>query len=261
MASPPRRPSIVLIATGRYQTFVPAVVASAWRHLVGLDQVFVISDARPAGDSSVTWLPWGHSPWPYPTLLRYRAITAYEEILGAADTLLYCDVDMRMQRDIEIPAIDGTLAVRHPGYVGVRADELPYERRIESTSCIPAGEGSTYFAGGVQGGAALAYLNACKTMAGWIQADLARGIVPVWHDESAWNRFCATNAPELILPESYCSPDNEQNAGAFIVALDKNHDRLRGTALTVRAGKRYRAVRSWLIRVAKSGLGYSRRPR
>jgi len=67
------------MATGRYQRFLPELVDTARRHVVGLERVFVLSERRPSldsGDLPVVWLPWGHAPWPLPTLMRYSALTA-----------------------------------------------------------------------------------------------------------------------------------------------------------------------------------------
>lgn len=252
-----RQPSVslVVIATGRYQEFVPALVAGAKLHVLGLERIYVMSDATPDPDEMVTWLPWGHMPWPYPTLLRYRAMTAYRDVLRDSEVLVYLDVDMRIQRNIELPPMEGTFAVRHPGYVAVGPDELPYERRVESTSCISLGKGTSYFAGGVQGGHGVAYLEACATIAGWIQADLSNGVVPLWHDESAWNRYCVMHEPEFVLPHTYCSPEYHEQADAFIVALDKDHDRLRETPLSARLARTWQRTRSTIIRTARRTVG------
>lgn len=242
-AAEPGTVGLLLVATGRYRDFLPSVVAGAQRHVAGLTRVYVFSDADPRPDlgRTVTWLPWGHLPWPYPTLLRYRAFSAYADMLGDTDVLLYSDVDMRFQDDVDVRAAAGTIAVIHPGYDGVPADKLPYERREESVAYIPRGAGERYVAGGVQGGRTAAYVDACRTITQWALTDLANGIVPVWHDESLWNKYCHLFPPSLILPRRYCVPEYENDPDAAIVALDKDHDALRGTRS---ASRRMRRVRS-----------------
>jgi histo-blood group ABO system transferase len=251
MSSRRPRVSVVAIATGRYREFVPALIAGAQAHVLGLERIFVMSDAPPHWDELLTWLPLGHMPWPYPTLLRYRAMTAYADILEQSDVLLYVDVDMRIQRSVDLPSMQGTLAVQHPGCIAVPPIKLPYERRVNSTSHVALGEGTDYFAGGVQGGHGGAYLKACATMANWIQADLANGVIPLWHDESAWNRYCILYPPEVILPHSYCSPEYDGQAEAIIVALDKDHDRLRETPLSARIEREWQRKKSGLVRRAR----------
>jgi histo-blood group ABO system transferase len=246
----PDRVALLLVATGRYRGLLPAVVTTARRHLAGLDQIFVFSDEKPGGTAGtdVTWLPWGHLRWPYPTLLRYRAFTAYQDVLHSASLLLYSDVDMRFVRDVDIRSTPDTVAVIHPGCGGTPADRLPYERRPESTSAMSPGTGERYYAGGVQGGRADRYLAACATIAGWLQADLDRGVIPVWHDESAWNRYCALNPPGLVLSSDYCTPEQQENEQTRIVALDKHHDRLRQTPHAARIAARARVVRGGVRR-------------
>jgi histo-blood group ABO system transferase len=243
--------AIVVIATGRYHEFLPALIEGAKAHVQGLERIFVLSDSAPHPDGVVMWLPWGHIPWPYPTLLRYRAMTAYREVLSAFEMLLYLDVDMRFQRKITIPSMEGTFAVRHPGYLGVGPDELPYERRLESVSHVSFGKGTSYFAGGVQGGSSVAYLDACATMADWIQTDLSNRLIPLWHDESVWNRYCITHEPELILSHTYCSPEYHKQVDAIIVALSKNHDRLREATLLTQI---WRRIRRLTLRVARRAV-------
>jgi histo-blood group ABO system transferase len=219
--------SLLVVATGLYVEFLPSLLASARQHVKGLHRVFVLSERDPELGDPVTWLPWGHIAWPYPTLLRYRAFCAYRDVLEAEDVLLYVDVDMRFEREIDLRGIAGTIAVQHPGYTSSNSEGLPYERRPESQCSIPLGEGEQYYAGGVQGGRADSYLAACAKMAHWVQHDLSMGIIPKWHDESAWNKHCYVNPPALILSSLYCSPEYNHDPEASIVALDKDHDRLR----------------------------------
>lgn len=219
---------LLVVATGPYQRFIPGLVSSARRHLVGLDRVFILADIPPAElDVSVVWLPWGHLPWPYPTLLRYRAFDAYREVLGQVDVLLYVDVDSIFVADLDIRNVSGLLAVDHPGYIGVARADLPYERRNSSVCSVGPDEGDRYFCGGIQGGGASAYLEASSTLAALVQEDVSRGLVPLWHDESAWNRLCVSFPPTMVLGPEHCSPEHVHNPDAVIVALDKDHDSLR----------------------------------
>lgn len=242
---------LLVVATGRYRQFVPQVLASASRHVQGLDRIFVFSDQRPDTDeNTVVWLPWGHTAWPLPTLLRYRAFSSYREVLESVDVLLYADVDMTFLADVDLGDVRGLLGVRHPGYVGRPAVELPYERRMESSCHVPEDLGGTYFCGGVQGGVAKQYLDACSEMASWIQADLDRFVTPIWHDESAWNRYCALNPPGTVWGPEYCSPEHELNPRARIIALDKDHDVVRETPWLQRRAARVRHVASRARRAA-----------
>jgi histo-blood group ABO system transferase len=219
--------SVLTIATGLYSEFVQAFTASAIKYVKGLRQIYLFSDGDPKLNDPVAWLPWGHLAWPYPTLLRYRAFAAYRNILRTESVLLYVDVDMRFVGEVDVRGVKGIVAVQHPGYVGASPDQLPFERRLESRCRIPVGDGQMYYAGGVQGGNARVYLDACERMADWVQTDLSRDIIPIWHDESAWNKHCQVYPPDCTLSSRYCSPEYSNDSEARIVALDKDHDRLR----------------------------------
>lgn len=242
-SGPDRSVSLIVIATGLYASFIPTIVAGASSHLRGLHRVYALTDTRPDPNDLLTWLPWGHMCWPYPTLMRYRAISAHQDILRESDVLLYIDVDMRIDGEVDVRSASGTIAVVHPGYSEANRDAFPYESRAESTSYVSPDEGLAYFAGGVQGGDAASYLSACAVIAESVQQDLASGVIPVWHDESAWNRYCIDRPPSIVLPPQYCSPEYFHDPDAVIVALDKNHDHLRQTPLRIRAERRLRRLR------------------
>lgn len=234
--------ALVVMATGRYIEFVPPLVASAQQHLVGLSTVFVLGDHRPPAipGIAVRWLPWGHLPWPYSTLSRYRALTAYAEELRRHDVIVHTDADMVFVGPVDLSSVTGVFAVQHPGFVGRPVGEMTFERRPESRAYVVPGEGTTYVAGGVQGGRTADYLAACSVMAGWIQDDLDRQIVALWHDESIWNRYCITYPPEVVLPMAYCTPQSRVDDSTRIVALTKDHDRYRGVALSRRLARQAR---------------------
>lgn len=215
---------LVTIATGRYIEFIPPLVASARRHLVGLGPVFVLSDAEELDlPGDVRLLPWGRMEWPLPTLLRYRAFLKYAGPLETADVLLYTDADMLFVDDVDIRSAKGLIAVRHPGYVNSVASDLPYERRRSSMACVERGAERAYFCGGVQGGRTHRFLEAAATIDAAIAEDQARNITAAWHDESHWNRYLISNRAELELDASYCTPDVARTESSKILAITKNH--------------------------------------
>lgn len=228
MGCPLRSVCLVTMATGRYHAFLPSMVESAFDHLKGLETVCVLAEQpRPVSGHEMLWLPWGHFPWPYPTLLRYRAMSSYAHTLGSFDFVLYTDVDMLFVGDVDVDDVHGILAVQHPGHVGRDVNDFPYERRPESNSYIAPGDGKLYYCGGVQGGSANAYLAACSTIAGRIDDDLLQRTIPVWHDESAWNRYCLDHPPDTVFGPEYCTPDTARQSSSRILALSKNHDHYR----------------------------------
>ena len=233
---------LVTIATGRYQMFLPRLLDTAQANLVGFAGAFVLSDRALDADLGAIHLPWGHAPWPFPTLLRYRAMLAYAPELSRAEVLMYVDADMAFVDTIDLGSPSGLIAVQHPGFVSAAPEDLPFERRPESRAHVVPDTTSTYVAGGFQGGNAETYLAAAKTMSQQIQDDLSRGIIPVWHDESVWNRFVIDHPPELVLDSTYCWPEEKAHANAKLLALAKNHDEVRETPWRTRMRRRARRL-------------------
>jgi len=217
--------SIVVLATGKYQNFLPRLISSAEQYLTNLSSVYVLSD-RPIeidGYSDLVWLPWGHLQWPYSTLMRYEAITTYSQILQNTDVLLHIDADMYFNEFCDFTSVKGLIAVEHPGYVNQESPSLPYETNPLSNAYVPDSLGGKYFAGGVQGGATSAYLGAAFQMSQWIRQDLAQSIVPVWHDESIWNRYLVDSSSHHVFSADYCCPDTALSKTSRIIAITKDH--------------------------------------
>ena len=222
---------LVVIATGRYRRFLPGLVASAEVHVAGLDRIVaLVDDVRSVPRSPVvTALPFEHRPWPYPTLLRYRAMDDHRQLLGETDHLVYIDVDMRFASSFVSPVERGVFAVQHPYFVDAPPSELPYERDPASRAFVATGDGERYVAGGVQGGRSTDYLDAITEMAGWIDGEMVAGRTPIWHDESIWNRWCIEHPPAVVLDERYCWPEERTDGSPVIVALQKRHDYYRAS--------------------------------
>jgi len=216
---------LIVIATGRYRRFLPQLVQSAEANVVGLEQIFALVDDAPSPDLStrVTTLPCDHSPWPLPTLLRYESITRHSQVMHGVDCLVYVDVDMRFVAPFRLAPLNGLFAVQHPGCLDLPCDQLPFERDPLSRAFVPFGSGERYVCGGVQGGEVRTYLGACAEMARWIDDERAVGRMPIWHDESIWNRWCIEHPPEVVLSADYCWPEDRPGGEPVLLALQKTH--------------------------------------
>lgn len=62
------------------------------------------------------------------------------------------------------------------------------------------------------GGVPHNFFDMCETITKWTQEDAANGIVPIWHDESYFNKYRLTHADKFrILPINYGLPELEYN--------------------------------------------------
>lgn len=226
------RIGLVVVATGKYQRFVPDLWASAQTFfLYGHDvDLLLLTDDWSEPDENLRVLHIEHLPWPGPTLRRYHSLLAYRDVALQYDYLFQCDADMRFVSPVseEVLPSNGLVGTIHPGFWNKTPPHFSYERRYQSMAYIPFGSGDKYYAGGFQGGKALSFIHAAETIADWIDGDAQRGITAVWHDESHWNRYLFENPPSLELDPGYCYPESWQLP--FIkrlVALDKNHAEMR----------------------------------
>ena len=100
------------------------------------------------------------------------------------------------------PEILGSrVATQHLGDAGTEGTP---ERDSRSKACIPEGSKSQYFCGRFNGGYRDEYLKKAMSCSQAIEADFARNIVAIWHDENHLNRYFFDHSPETILSPSYC---------------------------------------------------------
>lgn len=168
----------------------------------------------------VNIIPTEPVEWPMPTLLRYNLMLQQEEKLKEYDYIFYCDIDMQFVNVVGDEVLGkGLTAVQQPMYALRKEYFPPYEPNEFSTSYIPRPgkvikEGDKqrfmplYFAGGFQGGQSGPFISAMKEMKKMIDKDLAMNYIPIWNDETVWNKYLFDNPPSVVLTPSYTYPDS-----------------------------------------------------
>src|SRR3990167_1170591 len=171
--------------------------------------------AKKAYESTI--FPVESVEWPMPTLMRYHLYLQQEEKLKEYDFIFHCDVDMLFVNVVGDEILgEGLTATQHPMYALSKEMWPPYEPNKESSAYIKRpgrlinDDGKPrfiplYFAGGFQGGKTKKWIEAMKEMRKMIDADLARGYMAIWNDESIWNKYLADNLndKDVILTPSY----------------------------------------------------------
>lgn len=224
------RIGLLVIATNKYIQFVAPLWESAKKHFMpGHEVTMFVFTNQPAVPDGTTRIEQEHLEWPGTTLMRYHIFLKHEELLSQMDYLFYSDADMRFVDRVGDEALGDLVATIHPGFYNKSRHEYTYERRPESSAYMGPNDGFAYFAGGFNGGKTQEYLkmaHACRAM---IDADAKKGIVPIWHDESAANRHFFLNPPTNVLTPSYCFPEswNHLPFKKRLLALDKNHKDMR----------------------------------
>ena len=176
-----------------------------------------VMDLRKQKD--IILFPTEATDWPYPTLLRYNLFLQQEEKLKEYDYIFYCDVDMRFVNVVGDEILGNLTAAQHPMYALKKEYWPPYEPNELSASYIKRPgrlideNGKPrfmplYFAGGFQGGKTDKYIEAMKSTEKIIEKDLVQSYIPIWNDESAWNKYLSENPPDVVLTPSYIYPDS-----------------------------------------------------
>ncbi|CCB84976.1 hypothetical protein [Parachlamydia acanthamoebae] len=221
---------LLVMATGKYVSFVPPLVKSADHFFCKNHKVtyFVFTDGYLEPMPNVVPIFHAKMGWPYDTMMRYHVYDMHRDAFAGQDYLYACDADMLFVGEVGDEILGNRVATRHPGFINRPKSSYTYERNPLSTAYIPQGEGNDYFAGGFYGGTKDEFLNIVHTNAVNIDQDMQNGIIAVWHDESHWNRFCINNPPTVILSPSYCYPQGLRIPFLpKLIALDKNHEEMR----------------------------------
>jgi histo-blood group ABO system transferase len=220
---------LLIIATNKYISFVNPLLESVKKYFMVGHEVtpFVFTNMK-APEGTVE-IKIGHEPWPMPTLKRYHNFCSACEQLSDMDYVYYSDADMRFVAPVGDEILGDLVMTNHPGFYNKSRDDFPYERRGQSSACIPRGFGVNYFAGGFNGGKVCRFLQMSDTIIDMVDADERNGLVAEWHDESYMNRYCLDFAPDVILSPSYCYPESwDLPFEKKLLALDKNHEEVRG---------------------------------
>lgn len=158
--------------------------------------------------------------WPMPTLMRYHLYLQQEEKLKEYDYIFHVDVDMRFVNVVGDEILgEGLTAAQHPMYALRKEYIPPYEPNPESVAYIPrpgkviSDNGKPrfmplYYAGGTQGGRTKEWISAMKQMRKMVDQDLNKNYIPIWNEESIWNRYLFDNPPAVVLTPSYVYPDS-----------------------------------------------------
>ena len=218
-----QKTAVTCLATGAYVEFVPDWSRALGEHWPDAQQ-FVLSDGLTDRhqDFDFVVLPWGHFKWPYSTNFRHSALLAYAGLFAEFDLLIHVDVDAKFIGRPALP-LSGLFALQHPGYPQEEIEHAPFEVREECRAFVPVNRRVSYFAGGFQGGDTATFLRACSTIREWSLHDFHSGYLPLWHDESYWNRYCAESSNLVVLGSMTDDNGLRGTEEKFLDFLEKDH--------------------------------------
>lgn len=232
---------LMVIATGKYDQFVQGIISSADNYFLREDNIdvtyYVFSDKELQINTNrnVEQIRIDHRPFPFASMDRFAHFTNNVDKLITQDYVYYADVDSLFVDNIRSSEIFGNLVgVTHCGFVNMQG---PVENNVRSVLYTNPELYKTYYGGGFSGGKTESYLALSKWCKEAIETDLANGIIPRVHDESAINKFFLDNPPVTLTPEYHYPQSNAAHYKKIwgkntykpkILLLDKNHKEVRG---------------------------------
>lgn len=229
---------ILLISTNKYKQFVRPFIESLDKHFLKTEKlkIYLFTDEefyiQGYERIKVKQIIIPNYRFPFASMYRYKIFTARTY---STSHLFYFDVDMKIVADIGEEILHDLVAVRHPGFD--KAGGGSWEKNVYS-ACYTS-DCKSYYAGGFQGGKTSVYYAAMQKMKAMIDKDEYNGIMPRWHDESAWNCYLSKIDNFKELDSSYCLVEQMDLRKKWkighltpkILALEKNHAEVRSICI------------------------------
>lgn len=230
---------LLLIATAKYNIFIQQLINSADTNFFNDKRfdvkyfIFTDSDTIPKTNRQYQIINIQHKPFPYASMDRFKHFANNKNYLSEMDYLYYVDVDCKFVSDVGSEILGNLVGVRHCGYFNGGGT---FENNPKSAFYAEHNKYKYYFGGGFSGGKSEKYLKLSDWCSVMIDKDLENNIMPLWHDETALNKYYLDNEPDVILSPSYHYPENDINYVSKwhphkfqpkILLLDKNHKEIR----------------------------------
>ncbi|XP_069842711.1 histo-blood group ABO system transferase-like [Dendropsophus ebraccatus] len=171
--------------------------------------------------------------WQDVTMRRMEMIRDFsiKRFVKEVDYLACVDVDMVFLDEVGVEILSNVFGALHPGFFEKPRNEFTYERRPQSSACIPVELGDFYFAGGYFGGVIEEVIKLTNYCHNAMMADKQQNIEALWHDESYLNKYFLSYKPTKILSPEYIW-NNYYGSPAVVktkrfLGLDKNYDEVR----------------------------------
>lgn len=218
---------LCVVATGKYIQFIPQLVESAKKYFCTNHQVtiFVFTDQPYPEEQGVVRIEQARLGWPHDSLKRFHIYDAHSALLSEMDYLFAIDADAYFAGSIGNEILSNRVFTQHPGYVNKKG---MYEKKKTSSAYVRNKDFKSYLCGGFYGGKRDYFFDFLHKVIELVDADLAKGYIAKWHDESYLNRFCIDHPPSLILSPAYCYPaDWSLPYEKKVVVITKDHEEMR----------------------------------
>lgn len=209
---------VCIVATRKYKNYVRSTINSLLLHFYRNQNVvfylFTDNSSEFRGLENTVLFDIPAYGFPEATLYRYRfmkkAIKSFRQ--KNIHFVYYIDADYRFnKRPTNLPQsrdVQGIFATKHIRNLTESFDDShrigSFETNEKSQAYIgPDTSMDAYYCGGFNGGSREAWINAITEMDKMIQIDESNNVMPIWHDESIFNKYCTIHKPTWVFDQSF----------------------------------------------------------
>lgn len=200
----PVKLAVIFIGTSKYKKFFDGYYEGIMKNLLPSVEktIFAFTDETSEitfNKPNVIVKKIEHLKWPFITLFRFKFIKNIKKELLEFDNVLFVDADLWAVGPInleELPLDKDLIGVQHPGFIN-KIGTFETDTRSNATIFDGKYDVKKYRQGCLWGGKTDCVIEMVETLDSWIEEDLAKNVVAVWHDESHMNKYFLRN-PEKV---------------------------------------------------------------
>lgn len=218
---------VLTICTGKYVVFFEELYKSCEKFFMPGHKktYYVYTDGDIPEHENIKKIDQPVLGWPFDSMLRFKMFLNNKHELLNEDYLFFFNANMKCVDYVNEEILPGKensylTGVQHPGFANKHPDEFSYERNPNSNFYIPYNYGKYYYQGNFNGGRSTEFIEMSEVLDLLIEDDLSKGIIPIWHDESALNWYLLDKNP-LMKSTQYTAPEGWGIEGAKIMARHK----------------------------------------
>jgi hypothetical protein len=213
-----KKVAILYICTGKYSIFWKDFFESAEKLFLNnlYKHYFVFTDDESLkkeyqNNNNISFIYQKQIGWPYDTLKRFHMFSMILNDLEMFDYIFFINANTIIMQEIGEEILpdhnEEIVACLHPGYFNITKNKFPYEKNKKSKAYIDKKLGSHYYAGGFNGGTNISYIKLITTLRKYIDEDLTKNIIAIWHDESYINKYLVDYGFIKIIDPGYLYPE------------------------------------------------------
>jgi len=189
---------------------------------------YVVTDAQIEHGEDVTLVHQDNLGWPCNVVFRYLFFLRIKELLAQYDYLFFFNGNTRFRKCVApeefLPTEEEGGLIALTWQQGTEnPDNYGFERRPESAAYTPFGTKSIYLQSGITGGRTTEYLQLLERCHDMTMADFQKGIIPVSHDESIYNKYMV-GRPAKLISSLYGKPSQRDRGHTAKIVFQRKED-------------------------------------